>query len=49
VNDLESANIRTKELIALSLGEYVVFDQRIHNVIPGDPSISGWTPEGSDD
>jgi hypothetical protein len=26
VNDLESANIRIKELIALSPGEYVVFD-----------------------
>ena len=38
VNDLESANIRIKELIALSPGEYVVFDQRTHNVIPADPS-----------
>ena len=38
VNDLESANIRIKELIALSSGEYVVFDQRTHNVIPADPS-----------
>jgi hypothetical protein len=33
VNDLASANIRIKELIALSPGEYVVFDQRTHNVI----------------
>jgi hypothetical protein len=38
VNDLESANIRIKELIALSPGEYVVFDQRTHKVIPDDPS-----------
>ena len=39
VNDLESANIRIKELTALSPGEYVVLDQRTHNVIPADPSI----------
>ena len=39
VNDLASANIRIIELIALSPGEYVVFDQRRHNVIPADPSI----------
>jgi hypothetical protein len=38
VNDLESANIRIEELIALSPGEYVVFDQRTHNVIPDDRS-----------
>jgi len=38
VNDLDSANIRIKELIALSTGEYVVFDQRTHNVIPVAPS-----------
>ena len=38
VNDLESANIRIKELIALSPGEYVVFDQRTHNVIVAGPS-----------
>jgi hypothetical protein len=38
VNDLDSANIRIKELIALSPGEYVVFDQRTHNVIPAAPS-----------
>jgi len=38
VNGLESANIRIKELIALSPGEYVVFDQRTHNVILADPS-----------
>jgi hypothetical protein len=33
LNDLQSANIRIKELVALSPGEYVVFDQRTHNVI----------------
>ena len=39
VNDLASANIRIKELIALSPGEYVVFDQRTHfNVIAAGPS-----------
>ena len=38
VNDLDSANIRIKELIALSPGEYVVFDQRTHSVIPAAPS-----------
>ena len=38
VNDLESANIRIKELIALSPGEYVVFDRRTYNVIPAAPS-----------
>jgi hypothetical protein len=27
-NDLESANVRIKELLALSPGEYVVLDQR---------------------
>lgn len=32
-NDLESANIRIKELTTLSPGEYVVVDQRIHNDI----------------
>ena len=31
--DLASANIRIKELTALSPGEYVVFDERTHNVI----------------
>jgi hypothetical protein len=41
VTDLESANIRIRELIALSPGEYVVFDQRTHNVIPAAPSSSG--------
>jgi hypothetical protein len=30
-NDLESANVRIKELVALSPGEYVVLDQRTHN------------------
>ena len=38
LNDLESANTRIKELVALSLGEYVVFDQRTHNVIPAGRS-----------
>jgi hypothetical protein len=33
VNDLKSANIRIKELVSLSPGEYVVFDQSTHNVI----------------
>ena len=32
-DDLESANIRIEELIELSPGEYVVFDQRTHDVI----------------
>jgi hypothetical protein len=29
-NDLESANVRIKELLALSPGEYVVLDQYTH-------------------
>ena len=33
VNDLASANIRIKELVALSPGQYVVFDERTNNVI----------------
>ena len=33
VNDLASANIRIKELLALSPDEYVVFDERTNNVI----------------
>ena len=33
VNDLASANILIKELLALSPGEYVVFDERTNNVI----------------
>ena len=33
VDDLESANIRIEELVVLSPGEYVVFDQRTPNVI----------------
>jgi hypothetical protein len=37
-NDLVSANIRIDELSVLSPGEYVVFDQRTHNVIPADRS-----------
>ena len=38
VNDLGSANIRIREIIALSPGHYIVFDQRTHNTIP--PSTS---------
>jgi hypothetical protein len=38
VNDLESANIRIKELLASSPGEYVVFDQRTKNAIAAGPS-----------
>jgi hypothetical protein len=38
VNDLQSANIRIKELVALSPGEYVVFDERTHNIIPAGRS-----------
>jgi hypothetical protein len=38
VNDLASANIRIKELLAFSPGEYVVFDQCTHNVIPAGRS-----------
>jgi hypothetical protein len=37
-DDFESANNRIEELIELSPGEYVVFDQRTHNVIPAGPS-----------
>ena len=37
-NDLASANIRIRELISLSPGDYVVFDQRTHNTIPPAPS-----------
>jgi hypothetical protein len=37
-NDLESANIRIRELIALSPGDYVVFDQRTHHAIPPAPT-----------
>jgi len=36
--DLESANIRIDDLIVLSPGEYIVFDQRTHNIIPADRS-----------
>jgi hypothetical protein len=32
-DNFESANNRIEELIELSPGEYVVFDQRTHNVI----------------
>jgi hypothetical protein len=46
VNDLESANIRIKELIAISPGEYVVFDNaRITSFLPTHQA-SGSTPEG---
>ena len=38
VNDLGSANIRIREIIALSPGDYIVFDQRTHNIIPPAPS-----------
>jgi hypothetical protein len=38
VNDLGSANIRIGEIIALSPGDYIVFDQRTHNIIPPAPS-----------
>jgi hypothetical protein len=38
VNDLGSANIRIREIIALSPGDYVVFDQRTHNTILPAPS-----------
>jgi len=37
-NDLESANIRIDDLLVLSPGEYIVFDQRTHNIIPADRS-----------
>ena len=33
VSDLASANIRIRELTTLTLGEYVVFDQRTNNDI----------------
>jgi hypothetical protein len=33
VSDLASANIRIRELTALSPGEYVVFDHRTHHDI----------------
>jgi hypothetical protein len=36
--DLDSANIRINELISLSPGDYVVFDQRTHNVTLASPS-----------
>jgi hypothetical protein len=38
VNDLGSANIRIREIIALSPGDYIVFDQRTHNTILPAPS-----------
>jgi hypothetical protein len=37
VNDLGSANIRIREIIVLSPGDYIVFDQRTHNIIPPAP------------
>jgi hypothetical protein len=38
VNDLVSANIRIREIIALSPGDYIVFDKRSHSIIPPAPS-----------
>jgi hypothetical protein len=38
VNDLESANIRIRELVASSPGEYVVFDRNSNNAIAAGPS-----------
>jgi hypothetical protein len=38
VNDLGSASIRIGEIIALSPGDYIVFDKRPHNIIPSAPS-----------
>jgi hypothetical protein len=38
VSDLGSANVRIRELIALSPGDYVVFDQRTHNTILPAPT-----------
>jgi hypothetical protein len=39
VTNLGSANIRTLgEIIALSPGDYIVFDQRTHNIISPVPS-----------
>jgi hypothetical protein len=38
VNDLESANIRIRELVASSPGEYVVFDRSANNAIVAGPS-----------
>ena len=47
VNDLASANIRIKELTTSSPGEYVVFDQRAHNVIAaGGSSFLGRGQKG---
>ena len=39
VSDFASASIRIKELITLSPGEYVVFDQRTHNDIAARSSF----------
>ena len=48
VNDLGSANVRIRELIALSPGDYVVFDHaRITPSLPHH-QVSGLTPEGSE-
>jgi hypothetical protein len=33
VNDLASANLRIKELLALTPGEYIVLDERTHNAV----------------
>ena len=46
VNDLGSAKIRIRELIALSPGDYVVFDQRTHYTIPPAPSSFRLVQEG---
>jgi len=35
--DLDSANMRIDELISLCPGDYVVFDQRTHNIILEQP------------
>jgi hypothetical protein len=43
-NDLESANVRIKELVALSSGEYVVLDQRTHNDVAAGRSSFGVDP-----
>jgi hypothetical protein len=46
-SDLESANIRIEELMVLSPGECVVFDQRAHDVIAaGGSSFLGRGQKG---
>ena len=39
-SDLESANVRIQELLALSPGEYVVRDQHTHNDVAASRSSS---------